>query len=136
MIQLLRPGTSLPPWVRVLDEGAFGEAWGDLAAQEHVWTLDGAAFARWSVLRLAEEAELLRIAVEPAARQRGLGLRLLRGCEAELGALGIKALHLEVRHSNAAAQALYEAAGWRPAGMRRAYYRDGEDAALYTKALG
>ena len=135
MLTLVEPGNPLPDWVRSLDGAAFGEPWGDLAAQERVWTLDGAAFARWSVLRLAEEAELLRIAVEPAARGKGLGLQLLRACELDLRRWGIAHLHLEVRVSNAPAQRLYEAAGWRRSGLRPAYYRDGEDAALYAKAL-
>ncbi|HJU84228.1 MAG TPA: GNAT family N-acetyltransferase, partial [Holophagaceae bacterium] len=131
----LDPGEPLPDWVRALDGAAFGEAWGELAAQERVWTLEDAAFARWSVLRLAGEAELLRVAVYPAARRRGLGRRLLEACEAELRALGIAELHLEVRVTNTAARALYEACGWRAAGLRPGYYRDGEDAAIYSKSL-
>jgi len=43
---------------------------------------------------------------------------------------------LEVGVSNAAARRLYEAAGWRESGLRKGYYRDGEDAALYAKRLG
>jgi ribosomal-protein-alanine N-acetyltransferase len=119
-----------------LDAAVFGEAWTDPAPQEAVWMVEGAAFARWSVLRLAQEAELLRIAVDPARRGEGLAKALLAAAEAELGALGIQDLHLEVRVSNASARALYASAGWRESGLRRGYYRDGEDAALYAKRLG
>lgn len=125
---------SLPTWVRALDEATFGEAWGEPEAHERLWTVDESAFARWSVA--AEEAELLRIAVDPARRGQGLGRALLQACEADLAAMGARDLHLEVRVSNAAARALYAADGWRESGLRKAYYRDGEDAALYGKRLG
>ena len=132
----LPPGEPLPPWLRALDAAVFGDAWSDPAPQEAVWMVEGAAFARWSVLRLAGEAELLRLAVDPARRGEGLARALLAAGEAELAALGIQDLHLEVRVSNAAARGLYEACGWAPAGLRKGYYRDGEDAALYGKRLG
>ena len=129
-------GEPLPAWLRALDAAVFGEAWTDPAPQEAVWMIEGAAFARWSVLRLAGEAELLRIAVDPARRGEGLAKALLGAAEAELAALGIQELHLEVRVSNAAARRLYEAGGWRETALRKGYYRDGEDAALYAKRLG
>lgn len=126
----------LPDWLRALDEAAFGEAWGEPEPHEAVWMIEGAAFARWSLVEAASEAELLRIAVDPAQRGLGLARMLLNACEAELAGTGIRDLHLEVRVSNAAARALYAGAGWREAGLRGNYYRDGEDAALYAKRLG
>lgn len=135
-VEKLGQGEPLPAWLRALDAAVFGEAWTDPAPQEAVWMIEGAAFARWSVLRLAQEAELLRIAVDPARRGEGLAKALLAAAEAELAALRIQDLHLEVRVSNAAARALYAAAGWRESGLRMGYYRDGEDAALYAKRLG
>ncbi len=125
---------ALPAWVRALDEATFGEAWGEPEAHERIWTLEEAAFARWSVA--ADEAELLRIAVAPAWRGQSLGRTLLQACEAGLAAAGARDLHLEVRVSNAAARRLYAACGWREVGHRKHYYRDGEDAALYGKRLG
>lgn len=124
----------LPAWVRALDEATFGEAWGEPDAHERIWTLGESAFARWSLA--ADEAELLRIAVTPSRQGQGLGRALLQACEADLAATGARDLHLEVRVSNAAARALYAANGWREVGLRKAYYRDGEDAALYAKRLG
>lgn len=132
----LGEGEPLPAWLRALDAAVFGEAWTDPAPQEAIWMIEGAAFARWSVIRLAGEAELLRIAVDPGRRGEGLAKALLAAAEAELAALRIHELHLEVRVSNAAARGLYEAAGWRGSGARKGYYRDGEDAALYAKRLG
>jgi len=124
----------LPAWVKALDEATFGEAWGEPDTHELIWTLGEAAFARWSVA--ADEGELLRVAVSPDKRGQGLGRALLQACEKELDALGVRDLHLEVRVSNGAARRLYVASGWRESGLRKGYYRDGEDAALYAKRLG
>lgn len=137
MIQLLPlgPGSALPEWLEALEIATFGDSWGALADHERLWTLSGQGFARWSAVPAAGEAELLRIAVAPSARRSGLGRALLRASEAGLGAVGIHQLHLEVRASNAAARSLYESEGWRPVGARPRYYRDGEDAVLYSKSL-
>jgi ribosomal-protein-alanine N-acetyltransferase len=70
----------------------------------------------------ADEAELLTLAVAPAARRRGLGRALVAGFEAAAAARGARAAFLEVEAGNAAARALYASLGWRPAGLRRGYY--------------
>lgn len=127
----LGPGSALPAWLEALEEVAFGSAWGALEDQEQMWLIDGLGYARWSLVAAVGEAELLRIAVAPEAQGRGLGRRLLReSCQA-LRALGITQCRLEVRVSNTPARHLYESEGWKFQGIRRAYYRDGEDAALY-----
>lgn len=131
----LGPGSELPQWVIELEVSAFGGAWGPLEEGECLWSLEDLAFARWRLIDVVGEAELLRIAVAPSARRQGLGRRLLEANQASLTALGCDTLHLEVRVSNAPARALYEALGWRVVGQRRGYYRDGEDAALYRREL-
>ena len=131
----LGEGEPLPGWLRVLDEAAFGEAWGEPEPHEAIWLIEGAAFARWSLVMAAKEAELLRIAVDATRRGQGLAQALLAASDAQLDALTVQELHLEVRVSNAAARALYAKAGWRESGLRKGYYRDGEDAALYAKRL-
>lgn len=76
---------------------------------------------------VADEAELLTIAVEPARRGQGLGRALLEAVIVHAAALGAAQLHLEVAVDNAAALALYERAGFARAGRRRGYYaRPGE----------
>lgn len=130
------PGSALPAWVERLEREAFGEAWGALEDNEQMWALEGLAYARWRLIPVAGEAELLRIAVASGARGQGRGRNLLRACAEALRTLGISELHLEVRVSNAAARHLYEGEGWHLAGLRKGYYRDGEDAALYGKHLG
>ena len=121
----------LPAWVPRLDRTAFGDAWEGLAPYEALWAISETAFARWSRVPSAGEAELLRIAVSPEARGQGLGRRLLEACQRELAEEGLVHLFLEVRPSNAAAIRLYETCGWRPCGRRLRYYADGEDAVLY-----
>jgi ribosomal-protein-alanine N-acetyltransferase len=106
-----------------------------LARHEHLFGLPPHAYIRWGVVPAAQEAELLRIAVAPEARRLGLGRRLLEASETFLLDQGITALYLEVRCSNQAARHLYESSGWALQRTRKAYYRDGEDAAIYWKPL-
>lgn len=84
--------------------------------------------------RVVDEAEILTIAVHPDARRKGLGGMMLARISEELGSLGIAQLFLDVAESNAPARALYDAAGFTPTGRRRAYYADGDDAILMTRA--
>jgi ribosomal-protein-alanine N-acetyltransferase len=71
---------------------------------------------------LAGEAEILTLAVAPTHRRRGLGRALLEAAMGVCGTLGAETMFLEVAADNAAAIALYEAAGFAPAGRRKAYY--------------
>jgi ribosomal-protein-alanine N-acetyltransferase len=81
------------------------------------------------------EAELLRVAVEPAARGRGLARRLVAAGLERLRAAGVTRCYLEVRSGNASALAVYDAMGFTPCGRRRAYYRDGSDALVLQRDL-
>lgn len=132
-VRRLADGEPLPGWVARLDRTAFGAAWKDPAAHEALWVVPEVAFARWSRVPAAGEAELLRIAVDPAHRGRGLGRLLLEACQRELAEEGLVHLFLEVRVSNAAAIQLYRTCGWKPCGRRPGYYPDGEDAALFQR---
>jgi len=134
-VRHLGPGTELPVWVEDLDRLAFGDAWGSLEDNELLLILEPLGFARWRFVPVAGEAELLRLVVAPTARRQGLARRLMEASEVLLRAHAITELHLEVRASNAPARALYEALGWRFLATRKAYYRDGEDAALYRRDI-
>ncbi len=130
----LGAGEALPSWVTRLDRTAFGAPWKAPAAHEALWLLPEVAFARWACIPAAGEAELLRIAVDPAHRGGGLGQRLLTACQDALAAEGMADLHLEVRASNLPAIRLYHACGWGRCGLRAGYYPDGEDALLFRWA--
>ena len=86
---------------------------------------------------LADEGEVLNLAVRLDERERGLGRRLL---EAELDIFrerGVATVYLEVRTSNAAGRAFYERLGFREVGRRRAYYdKPREDAIVLCREIG
>jgi ribosomal-protein-alanine N-acetyltransferase len=83
----------------------------------------------------AEEAEILTLAVIPAARRRGAGGALLGAAMAGAAARGAGAMFLEVSERNAPARALYAAAGFAEVGRRRRYYADGADALVLRRDL-
>jgi len=71
---------------------------------------------------VAEEAELLTVAVDPAHRRRGAGRRLLGAVIDRVTGDGARALFLEVAADNPGARALYELLGFTTAGRRAGYY--------------
>ncbi len=87
---------------------------------------DCAAAAGFSLARtVADEAELLLIAVDPRFRRRGVGRRLLDHFIAGASAARVRRVHLEVRDGNPAV-AMYEALGFEPVGRRQDYYLGGD----------
>lgn len=84
---------------------------------------------------VADEAEILTLAVAPEARRRGLGRALVDQAARVAARHGAARLLLEVSAANQAARALYEAAGFTQAGLRRRYYPDGSDALILALTL-
>jgi len=83
---------------------------------------DGGDITGFSLYRtVADEAELLLIAVVPSHHRRGVGRMLLDNFLDRARNDGIARVHLEVRDGNSAA-ALYREAGFAPVGRRRNYY--------------
>lgn len=82
---------------------------------------------------IADDGELLLLAVAPDARRSGLATRLIEATAREAAAVGAAALHLEVRDGNPA-HALYHQCGFAQVGRRRGYYRfkDGGQADALT----
>jgi ribosomal-protein-alanine N-acetyltransferase len=77
--------------------------------------------------------------VAPVWQRKGYGSGLLREAAAIARSRGARSMFLEVRPSNAGAQALYTRFGFRRIAVRRGYYpaRSGrEDALVLTLALG
>lgn len=79
---------------------------------------------------IADEAELLTIAVDPNSRRRGTGRRLIADFVTEAHDRGATTAFLEVAADNLPALALYRATGWQDAGSRRNYYGPDQDAIL------
>lgn len=76
---------------------------------------------------VADESELLLLAVVPGRHRQGIGGRLLDDFMQRARAEGAGRVHLEVRDGNPAVD-MYRVAGFRPVGRRRNYYhaRDGQ----------
>jgi len=85
--------------------------------------------------RILDEAEILTLAVHPSARRQGLGAALVGTAALAAAAAGAKVMFLEVGEANAPAMALYAAAGFERAGLRRDYYAPGAHAWLLRKPL-
>ena len=89
----------------------------------------------------ADECHLLSIAIDRHCQHQGLGSQLLHAVLEEARQDGCSACLLEVRSSNMAAIALYEAAGFSRTGIRKGYYQargtefGAEDALLYSLSL-
>ena len=78
---------------------------------------------------IADEAELLLLAVAPAWQRRGIGRALLGHFIDDARARGAHRLHLEVRDGNPAIR-MYRLAGFDLAGRRSKYYH-GADGQLF-----
>jgi ribosomal-protein-alanine N-acetyltransferase len=137
----LRPGGAddLDDVMRIMNAAfpsTFGEAWTrsqcagilPMAGVSLVIAEDSRGAAGFTLARIiADEAELLLIAVDPTRQRRGVGQSLVDQFIAAARAGGARRLHLEVRDGNPAVE-LYRTAGFIPAGRRRNYYcgPDGE----------
>jgi ribosomal-protein-alanine acetyltransferase len=96
---------------------------------------DGAVVGMASARLLVDEAHVIRLAVDPAKRRRGIGRQLLDGLLGWAHERHAEAVLLEVRVGNDAALALYADAGFVVEGRRPGYYPDGEDALLLRRSL-
>jgi len=86
----------------------------------------------------AGEAHLLNLCVAADSRRAGYGRLLLEAAIAHARRSGADRIHLEVRPSNTAALALYQAYGFERIGLRQRYYRarmGNEDAILLALTL-
>ena len=82
----------------------------------------GETVVGFSLVRtVADESELLLLAVLPRHQREGIGRRLLDHFIDRASNDGATRVHLEVRDGNAAV-AMYRAAGFKQAGRRRNYY--------------
>jgi ribosomal-protein-alanine N-acetyltransferase len=82
----------------------------------------------------AGEAEILTLAVRPAARRRGLARRLLAASATLAAQNGAQMMFLEVVVTNAPALGLYRGLGFAQVGRRKAYI-DGQDALVLKAEL-
>lgn len=118
------------PWSRSLLAGEL-----DQPPDANHWlvaelTATGTVVGFAGTMVVADEAHVVNIAVHPDHRRRGVGRILLTRLLAAAADRGAVASTLEVRSTNRSAIALYSSFGFRRAGRRPAYYRDGTDAVI------
>ncbi|MFN3930422.1 MAG: GNAT family N-acetyltransferase [Brevundimonas sp.] len=96
-------------------------AFADLLGQAGVFAVE-AADGFILMRAVADEAEILTLAVRPEARRAGQGGRLVGEGVLAATARGAVRVFLEVAEDNAAARVLYARAGFVEAGRRPGYY--------------
>lgn len=117
------------PWSRQIFIEELEREWAHLEVVREVSPRGERVVAFCNYWLVRDEVHLLNIASRPETRRSGHAAQLL----AHIIVLGRRGkcrfITLEVRRSNAGAVKLYRSFGFRPVGIRRAYYvEDGEDA--------
>jgi ribosomal-protein-alanine N-acetyltransferase len=121
--------TSTNPWSAELFRGEL--ALPEASRAYRVARRDGRLVGYGGLMFVLDEAHVTTLSVHPDHQGQGIGTRLLVALVHEARDRGTRALTLEVRASNEAAQALYRRFGFAPAGIRKNYYAEvGEDAVI------
>ncbi|MEY3690957.1 MAG: ribosomal-protein-alanine acetyltransferase [Actinomycetota bacterium] len=76
------------------------------------------------------DAHVSNVAVDPEWHLRGVATEIMLDLAHIARDRGCEAMTLEVRHTNAAAQNLYRRFGFVPAGVRKRYYENKDDAII------
>ena len=130
------------PAVLAIEESSFRSPWTRASflhelrsphSQLTVAEQQGAIVGYLCCWYVADEVQILDIAVHPGARHQGIGERLLRHALGVGRRRGAQLANLEVRRSNLPALALYQKFGFREEAVRHRYYADGEDALLMIR---
>ncbi|HXT86259.1 MAG TPA: ribosomal protein S18-alanine N-acetyltransferase [Verrucomicrobiae bacterium] len=97
---------------------------------------DGCIIGFVVVRQVADELEILNLAVAAIARRHGAGKALLQHILCHVSTQGVRKVFLEVRASNLIAQRFYSVLGFTIAGRRASYYTSpAEDALLLSRSL-
>ena len=122
-----------------LEKECFIDAWSENAVlmqierkQVTIYKENGNLLGYCIFMTAADEGEILRIAVKPDRRKKGIGKKLLDRAVKTMASRGANEIFLEVRASNTDAISLYEKYGFIKTGVRKNYYENKEDAILYN----
>jgi len=80
--------------------------------------------------QVADEGEILNVAVRRENRRKGKGQALLSAVLEQLHRRGVRRVYLEVRESNETGISFYQEQGFAKTGRRPGYYREPEEAAV------
>ena len=132
------------PAIAAIERATFSDPWPASAFAsrgpgEMAWLAEGPPGTVLGFVvtrRVADEGEILDLAVRESARRAGVGTALLGVALADLGDAGVRRVFLEVRASNTAAQGFYRRHGFTAVGRRADYYRTPpEDAVLMERSV-
>jgi ribosomal-protein-alanine N-acetyltransferase len=99
-------------------------------------TPDNAIAGFIAVRCVADEMEILNLAVAPESRRQGVATQLFEEALQYARLHGVRRVYLEVRETNASALAFYAARGLEPTGRRTRYYTNPvEDALVLRRVL-
>ena len=139
------------PHVAALERACFSEPWsenslalliGDAAVGVVVLDGEGTPVGYGGMMLAPDEGQITNVAVHPKHRRKGIGAALVAALIEECESRGLCELSLEVRASNEAAKALYEAHGFSVEGIRKRFYRNPPEDGLvmirknYSKEAG
>jgi ribosomal-protein-alanine N-acetyltransferase len=127
--------------VREIEQAAYGtDAWSRRTFEDELVNgfstylvaeaPNGRVSAFAGVWFMRDQLHLVTIAVDPPFQRLGIAGALLLRCLALAEESELESVVLEVRDSNAGAQALYERFGFRRLGRLRRYYRDNDEDAI------
>ena len=129
--------------VAAIEKECFGrEGWsersvaGELTNDLALWlvAVDGETVAGYvGSQTVCGETDMMNVAVTAAFRRQGIAEKLVTALVEALKAIGSHSLTLEVRTSNAPAQALYEKLGFTQVGLRPRYYQNPKEDALILR---
>ena len=135
------------PAIAAIERRAFADPWSaesfaEMIGRESVWFAVARESAGAPVLGYvvaifaADEGEIGNLAVDDAARGRGIGAMLVQRVLDEATQRAVATVYLEVRESNAGARRLYDRCGFGEVGRRRGYYqRPVEDALVLRRVI-
>src|SRR5436309_1528021 len=92
--------------------------------------VEGSVVGYAGLMMTGDDGHVTTIAVDPVWHRHKIATRLLLAVAREARRRGAANLTLEVRMSNAGAQAMYRKFGFRPAGVRKNYYVESNEDAL------
>ena len=129
--ELERSSMGTDAWTEQLIAGELGQRNRTWWVAEHEGELVGYAGG----LVVDGDVEILKVAVAPEWRRRGIARELILHVAEDARNLGASTCSLEVRSSNLGAQAFYESLGLNAIGTRPKYYSDREDAVIMQGPL-
>ena len=131
--------------IESIEQASFSDPWSkadfrEVSRSPHCIFLAGEAGAEivgYAIaMFVADESEILNIAVGQSHRGKGFGGALLDGILEQLRERNVESVFLEVRESNDRAKDLYHSRGFTAVSKRKKYYRNPvEDALILRLAL-